>query len=224
MPAFEQAGARRVEYHPLAWDPDLHPPAQTFSEGELAPYRADVAFAGKWSPERARWLEPLAGLDLAVWGDGTWGQYLGRRSPLRARWRGRSVAGREYAMACAAAKACLNFIEPAAEGSANMRTFELAGMGCFQLALRNAAHQELFEEGREIECFATPQELRAKIERRLGDDGARRAIGLAAHRKAVAEHTYRHRAERVLELVREPVLRCGTRSTPGQTGVPARAA
>ncbi len=201
VPALEQAGARRVEYLPLAWDHELHPPADSFTGPDLAPFQTDLLFIGKWSPERERWLSPLAGQGLAIWGDRGWKRFSEPGSPVRSCWRGRPLVGREYARACAAAKICLNFVEPAAQDSANMRTFELAGMGRFVLAPRNQAHRELFVEGREIELFSTPEELREKVECYLPREAQREAIGRAARERVLVQHTYEHRARRILELV-----------------------
>ena len=199
--ALERAGASRVEHLPLAWDPHLHPGDGTFTGAELARFQADLVFIGKWSPDRERRLTPLAHHDLAIWGDRGWKDLTAPGSPLRSRWRGRPVVGREYALACAAAKICLNLVEPAAQESANMRTFELAGMGRFVLAPRNQAHEELFVEGEEIELFSTPEELRAKVERYLTQPTEREAIGRAARRKVAAQHTYEHRARRIVEAI-----------------------
>ena len=194
-----RAGAPRVEYLPLAYDPDLHPAAGALSEegGEFSP--ADVLFIGKWSPERERLLRELCHLDLAVWGDAMWKRYTAPGSPVQGRWKGRPLVGKEYAQACASAKVCLNFVEPAAADSANMRTFELAGMGRFTVAPRNQAHQDLFSEGEEIVLFDGPAELRETVERYLGLDDRRELIGQAARVKTLAQHTYAHRVRRVLE-------------------------
>ena len=199
MPLLSDAGARRVEYLPLAYDPDLHrPPGPLLGEGR-GPARADLVFVGKWSPERERLLEPLCGFDLAIWGDDTWKRYTARNSPVRRRWTGETAVGERYARVCAQAKICLNLIEPTASQSANMRSFELPGMGRFMLAPRNDSHSELFVEGAEIACFGSPAELRQQIERYLPLEDERERMGAAARTKVLAAHTYDHRMRHLLQ-------------------------
>ena len=204
MPYFAHARATRIEYLPLAYDPELHPPVSSHLEEGGEPDAASLVFIGKWSPERERLLEPLCDLDLDLWGDKTWSNYASPDSPVRDHWRGREITGAEYARACAEAKICLNFVEPAAQESANMRTFELTGMGNFMLAPRNQEHQALFVEGEEIAMYGSPLELREQVERYLTRDAERARMGAKARAKVLAHHTYAHRVEYVLNVMSQP--------------------
>lgn len=201
-PVLKRVGVTWVEVLPLAWDPVLHPLIRCLSPADRERYRADILFVGKWSPERERVLETLAGYNLAIWGDTSW-QMARRNSTVWKSWRGRPLRGLEYAKACAAAKICVNIVEPAAIQTANMRTFELTGMGRFMVAPRNADHLALFVEGEEIACYSTPEELRDCVESYLLRKDERERIGQAAHRKVAACHTYAHRAARLCEVLRE---------------------
>ena len=84
-----------------------------------------------------------------------------------------------------------------------MRTFEVPGCGGFLLTERSEEQLEFFEEGKEIACFSTPEELREKIEFYLPRDELRRKMAEAAHKKVAEGHTYLDRVKLILAVYEE---------------------
>ncbi|MBI2322213.1 MAG: glycosyltransferase [Chloroflexi bacterium] len=197
MPRLRDAGARRVEHLPFAWDADLHPhiPADASKT-----YAHGLAFAGSWTPEREAWLGAVSDLDLTIWGP-RWGR--ARSEYLRARVRlGPLVfGGSALATVARAARINLNFLRPQCAGAHNMRTFEVTGSGGFLLTERSEEQSELFAEGAEIACFASVADLREQVASYLPRDALRERMAAAAHARATG-HTYVHRARSVLDLHR----------------------
>ena len=200
LPRLYDAGARKIEYLPFAWDPDLHPPAKLTKE-DYEHLGSDISFVGNWTPERERWLSYLTDCNLAIWGAYLWERTSNER--LKKRWTCQVVVGEAFAKVCQVSKINLNFLRDQNKGSHNMRTFEVVGCGGFLLTERSEEQLEFFEEDKEIACFSTPEELREKIEFYLPRDGLRRKMAEAAHRKVAQGHTYRDRAKRILEVYRE---------------------
>ena len=57
---------------------------------------------------------------------------------------------------------------------------------------------ELFTPGTEVVTFSSTEEMVGIAEELLGDADRRRALGLAAHRRVVADHTWDHRVRQIL--------------------------
>ncbi len=60
----------------------------------------------------------------------------------------------------------------------------------------------LFEIGTEAVVFGDSSDLREKVRFFLKHPDQRGAISQAARRRVLAQHTYRHRLRRILELLR----------------------
>ena len=196
IPDLMKVGARRVEYLPFACDPDLHCPV-TISDEERKIYGSDVALIGTWEQEREKWLEPLADFDLAIWGN-LW-EKTKAGLPLKRKWKGRAAIGVEFSKVCVASKIVLNLIRKQNGDAHNMRTFEVPACRGFILTTRTKEQLEFFEEGKEIACFETPEELRMRLNQYLPDEGQRRKISAAAYEKAQA-HTYSERVKTILDI------------------------
>jgi len=67
IPYLKQAGAKQVAFLPLACSPYLHRSIQLSSD-EKEYYGNDIVFVGSGDKDRERFLEQLAGFDLAIWG------------------------------------------------------------------------------------------------------------------------------------------------------------
>lgn len=90
-------------------------------------------------------------------------------------------------------------------GDVTMRVFEGAAAGALVLtdAVANGL-PELFSVGQEIVIFDDDDDLLAKVDYYLAKPAEREAIAAAGQRRVLAEHTYSHRADRLLEMVTAP--------------------
>ena len=191
IPAYREAGAGRVFYLPFARDPEQHAPVAVAGEPEF-----EVVFAGNLDEERVRWLEPLAGFRLAVFGEHT-ERALPRGSALRAATFLPAAYGAGLARALARGAVSLNVMRLQNARSHNMRTFESPACGAFTLSQRTPELVELFREGEEVACFGSEAELVEQVRYWLARPEERRRVAEAGFRR-VEHDTYAVRAREIL--------------------------
>jgi len=198
------AGATgRIEYIPIGIDPEVHHPVPLTAE-EQQRYGADVCFigglSGRFHAARRAMVEYAIenGVNIKVWG-GYREHFVG--SPILRVWQGQ-IWGEEQVKALCAAKIGLNFHVDHHAGELdrglNLRAFELAACGVFQLLQRVPSVGEFFEEGKEIVCFETKEEMLDKIRYYLAHESERRQIAEAARRRVLREHTWTHRVANMI--------------------------
>jgi spore maturation protein CgeB len=88
------------------------------------------------------------------------------------------------------------------KGAVNQRVFDVPASRSFLLTDYRAQLENLFEPGREVCCFHSPEEALDLAGRYLAAPGERRAIAAAARRRVLAEHTYEHRLSALAEKMR----------------------
>ncbi|MFH1914351.1 MAG: glycosyltransferase [Pseudomonadota bacterium] len=89
-------------------------------------------------------------------------------------------------------------------GEVNFRLFEGASCGCLVLGQDLGDEQAaLFEPGREFDTYADGVELEEKLCMYLKNPRLTQAMGRAGRERVLAEHTVRHRAQRLLEYGRD---------------------
>ena len=189
----EFLGDDRVRHLPEAFD-GCAPPVDPTPK-ELEPYRCDVMLWGNLYPYRVRFLQALDGFRIRLYGP----------PPGARRWllsqvehSGIDVRGREKALACLGAAVCLNPSHFGEVEGANKRLWEVAGLGGFQLTNVPAA-SSYFDPETEVATFSDVADLRNKLSFFLGQPERRSRMAAAAQAKAVANHTWMHRARVVLE-------------------------
>jgi spore maturation protein CgeB len=99
--------------------------------------------------------------------------------------------------------ACLNSTQIIEGNSLNCRAFEIAGAGGLHLMEYRPIISECFEPGKEVLTFDSMEELLDHIERAKRFPKEMQTIRDAAARRALAEHTYRHRLETIFKMVGE---------------------
>jgi len=88
-------------------------------------------------------------------------------------------------------------------GSSSMRPFELAMMGACMVCSPCLGIERWFEPGKELVLVNSADEAIDRYRFLLTHDSERRGIGDAARRRALAEHTYRHRAGQLVQIIQE---------------------
>jgi len=198
-------GQPNVLYLPMAADPGVHRPLE-LTAVERRTYGAEVSFMGAGYPNRRAAFARLLDFGLGIFGSDWDGDAT---LAGKVRLGGRRIATDEAAKIFNAATINLNLhssvavteLVPAGD-FVNPRTFELAMCGAFQLVSERSLMPELFADD-ELARFGTIEELREKLAHFLAHPEERAGYTARARERALAEHTYGHRMERLLGFVAE---------------------
>ncbi|MGB1286913.1 MAG: CgeB family protein [Aggregatilineales bacterium] len=190
-----ELGAKQMKTLPVsaAIDPDVHYPRQQKQ------HDIDLAFIGTLLPEtlyseRIHALEAIREFDPAIWSV----HHL--PESLQPYYRG-SALGETMLQILSDAKMTLNTHGDFMRYGGNMRLFEAAGMGTFQLVDARPGIKTWFNEGEHLMTYETPNDLHEKVAYYLAHDDERETIAAAARDHALAHHTYAHRLDALETLI-----------------------
>jgi spore maturation protein CgeB len=155
--------------------------------------RSGIVFIGHCEMHYYRILAAVAGQheDLKIWGDG-WGRYARRYPGLRPFVKGGPLWGKDYVIGLASARIGLGLLSKYSPDQFTTRTFEIPASGTLLIAERTAEHQELFEEGKEIECFSSVDELNDKIAYYSNNETARARIAECGRQRVLSCYHWKH--------------------------------
>lgn len=193
-----ELGWQQSHYLPECCRADLH----SLGKDPGVEESIDLGTAGSLHPARYAALRPLVseGYRITVWG------------PPLAKWMQDEmplietrpyVVNHEKVRAFRSCRIVLNTTYPAEVYGTNVRTFEAAGAGAFQLVNARQELGNLFKLDDELVTFSDLGELSEKIRYYLPRYDERRIIAERARKRALAEHTYEHRLNKLLELTYE---------------------
>jgi spore maturation protein CgeB len=198
-------GQENALYLPLAADPAVHRPLD-LSPVERRIYGAETSFMGAGYPNRRVAFAELLDFGLGIFGSDWDGDaVLGPRVRLD----GRRITTEEAVKIFNAATVNLNLHSSVSATDlvsggdfVNPRTFELAMCGAFQLVDRRALLPELFAAD-ELAQFGSMAELKERLAYFLSHPGEREAYAAKARARALRDHTYAARMERLLAFTAE---------------------
>ena len=131
-----------------------------------------------------------------------------RRPRLPGRHRRRAELGdipfNVFARAISAARVNLNMTRrphATVAGSSTARPFELASSGAAIVSNPHEGIERWFEPGRELVIVESAEEAVAAYRELVADPAQAEEMGRRARERVLDEHTYAHRARRLLELV-----------------------
>ena len=193
-----ELGARRAEAVFWGADPEFFAPRPVEKEH-------DVLFYGYGDKFRREWMRTLVGepsreapeLDFALGGLDFQGD------TGRARLLG-DIPFNVFARAISAARVNLNMTRrphATVPASSTARPFELASAGAAIVSNPHAGIERWFEPGSELVVVETAGEALAAYRELVADPAQAEELGRRARERVLDEHTYAHRARRVLELV-----------------------
>jgi spore maturation protein CgeB len=213
---FQAAGLPEAAWLPEAMEPSLYEYDEvTDLDREL--FSCDVTLVGKLESDNPAYMERWKlvkrivdeGFDIKWWGPrlrrkiGTFVLGLLLSKVSRA-YGGRFVWNETYAKAIHLSKVFIaRDAYPAIRLSMSARAFTAMGLGAFYLTYPTRGIEELFEPGKELVTFASPDEMVEKIRYYLAHDEEREAIAGAARAKVLGHHTYEHRFRRMFEVLAE---------------------
>lgn len=196
---WRELGAKQMVCLPFsAVDPDFHSP-RTLSPAEEGEYTCDISFVGTLLPanlysERVAALEALREFNLGIW------SVHDVPDTLKAHLRGYAL-GDMMLRVLSGATISLNVHGNFMRYGGNMRLFEAAGIGAFQITDDRPGVHQWFAEGEHLVVFRDEADLRDKVHYYLTHPQERQAIAAAARDHALKHHTY---DQRLMQL--EPYL------------------
>ena len=164
----------------------------------------DVSFVGGVSANHGKALPVLESLamhtPITFFGYGA--NELAKDSPILPRHQG-EVWGLEMYRALARSRITVNRHINVAENNANnMRLYEATGVGTMLLTDRKDNLGELFEIGKEVIAYSSPEEAAELIQYYIRHPEEAAAIGRAGQQRTLREHTYRRRMEELIPLLK----------------------
>jgi spore maturation protein CgeB len=204
MRSLQAVGLRNLHYLPMYCVPALHHPVSP-TPAQAEHFGAPITLVGSRYAYRERLVRELADYPLRVWGGG-WTQ--ADDPAVRSRVAGRPVFGYDKLCVYAASTLSLNPHHPMNDiVGVNTRAFELAAAGSCQVADFKEDLATLFKPGEEVLVYRDLGELKRTLDFYLARPDEARAIGENARRRALAEHTLRHRVEEMLRIIGEQLGR-----------------
>src|SRR5579859_4024976 len=194
-----EMGARRVHVLYYGADPDLFSPLDV-------PQDIDVFFYGHSREYREQWIDgmityasqQLADARIAVRGRGLGD--LGRVEllPYLSFSKLREYASRSKINLCVTRQAHASIF-----GSSSSRPFELASLGACIVSNPYLGIETWFEPDKEIIVVADREEAVERYRWLLSHEAERKRIGAAARERVLKEHTFRHRARQLMDILKE---------------------
>jgi hypothetical protein len=164
-----------------------------------------ISFVGSLFPDhkdRIRLLEYLCDRsEIRIWGNGV--DRLPRHSPIRARHEGVCWGVEMYRVMLSSRITLNHHIGIAEQFANNMRLFEATGSGALLLTDGKVNLPEMFEPGREVAVYRSPEECADLIKFYLENEKDREAIARAGQERTLREHTYARRMGELADLAQE---------------------
>lgn len=187
-----------VRYLPECFNPTCHwLPEEAI--GHHVSYQCDITTAGNYHSWRVAFYKHLREYDVKLWGNPP--PLWMPAGSLAGMHQGRAVYNFDKVRAFKGAKIVVNNLLYSETWGVNVRTFEAAGAGAFQMVDWRPGLGQLFEDGKELIAFRSMADLRQKIDYWLPREAERRAIAEAGMRRAHAEHTYAQRLRLLLDTL-----------------------
>ena len=186
-----ELGAKKMTCLPIsAIDPDFHQP-RPLSADEKAAYTCDVSFVGTLLPtklysERTDALAALDNFDVGIW------TVHDVPHTLKRHVRGYAL-GDTMLRVLSGATISLNVHGNFMRYGGNMRLFEAAGVGAFQITDNRPGVREWFTPDEHLVIYDSLADLREKAAYYLAHPDEREQIATAAREHALQYHTYNQR-------------------------------
>jgi len=187
-------------YQPLAFEPRVLRSLTHFAYKQRP---IECSFVGGISPSHGKGyqlLEQLAGgLPIHFWGYGA--ETLSPESAIRRCHHG-EVWGKEMFYLLGASKITINrHIDVAENHANNMRLFEATGCGALLITDHKDNLHELFEIGKEVVVYHSPEECIELVNYYLAHPEEAEKIAAAGQARTLRDHTYDKRMQQTAEIL-----------------------
>jgi len=198
---------KKVITLPLACDESVHKRMKLSIE-EINKYKSDVSFIGVINHNRRKILEYIcSGINIGIWAPkvSIYGNFLKESPKIAKYYKGGPLPYIEVLKIINASKIILNIHGFSGESHFDLplRLFDTAGCGTFQLVEYSDTLEKYFEIGKEIICYSNKEELKELIEYYLTHDDERETIAKNAQKRVYKEHTYKHRMQELLNIIKK---------------------
>jgi spore maturation protein CgeB len=192
-------GAKRVVVLNWYYLPKYQYPIDV-TDADRQKYASDVVFVGTWSKRREEFMIALSGFaNVKIWGGG-W-ENASKKLKMGIECRP-PIFSKEMAKVIRCSKININILTQENRDETNCRNFETLACNGFQLAERSPAILELFEDGKEIACFSTPEELASQCIYYLENERQREEIRDQGYEKLVSgNHSMLDRAKQIVDTL-----------------------
>lgn len=195
--SLRKLGAKRVDTLYYGADPDVFSPSPVSQD-------LDVFFYGHTREYREEWIDGMIAEPSRQMPEASFavrGRQLGNLGnakllPYLSFSKLREYSCRSKINLCVTRKA-----HASVYGSSSSRPFELASMGACVVSNPYAGLDMWFEPGKEMMTLSAPDEAVDTYRWLLSHDAERLAIGTAARERVLKEHTFRHRAQQLVEII-----------------------
>jgi|SRR3989344_599338 len=184
----------KIKYVPFGADPvEL---GADINEKDKEKFQCDICFIGAAYPERVEALLNLNNYDIKIFGWSGW-----EKTQFADRYFG-PLNATESVKAYKCAKICLNMNTRPATNGVNVKTFEIAMAGGFQISDWRKDVANLFIQNKEIVIFYDLNDLRSRVDYYLKHENKRQAIAKAGHERLLKDHTLKQRAMQIVNLLK----------------------
>jgi spore maturation protein CgeB len=217
----QQTGARHAHYLPVAADPSVQKPL-SMSQEDNDRYGSELSHVGAGYFNRRRFFLNLLNHEFKLWGN-DWDDAPGLANALQE--DGRRVSTEETVKIFNATQININLhsstyaqgVNPQGD-FVNPRTYELAACGAFQLVDHRSLLADQFEAGKEIAVFHNLDECLSLIEYFKAYPDEAKQIAEAGRKRVLRDHTYTHRMEEAVTILREHAPMQAVRKTGNTLG------
>jgi spore maturation protein CgeB len=187
-----------VYFLPECFNPAMHwLPEERI--GQDPQYQCDITTAGNQHSWRVACYKHLTGYNVKLWGNPA---PLWMDAAVIAKMhQGRGVYNHDKVRAFRGASIVVNNLHYGEMWGLNVRAFEAAGAGAFQMVDWRPGLGQLFNDGKELISFISVADLKQKVDYWLPRKDERRQIAAAGMRRAHAQHTYALRLQLLLDTL-----------------------
>jgi spore maturation protein CgeB len=189
---------KNAHYLPECCNPFRHKKID-INEVDFIKYNCEITTAGNMHTARSAFFKNLQNYDVKIWGNPApaWMDTNGIKSMIQNHF----VSNEEKSKAFSCSKIVLNTMHPTEIFGVNVRLFEIAATGSFQICNYRKSINDLFVIDDEIVTFDTINELYEKIQFYINNSDLRSKIALNAYNRVIKDHTYEKRLKRMFEIL-----------------------
>lgn len=185
-------------YLPECCNPAYHKPVP-LTPDDMSKYQCDITTAGNLHTARVAFFSALRDYNVKIWGHAApqWMDIQGIERMIQNRY----VSNEEKSKCFLASRIVINNLHPTEVFGTNVRTFEVAASGSFQIVSWRPGLDQLYKENEELVAFRNLDELKEKINHYLLNQEDRIRIATNGQKRTHKEHTYENRLLLMLDTI-----------------------